>query len=120
MTQPRRWRIRIFSPTGSVVEGGFASQEDAATRQTALNAVYAQHPEDPHLTVLEIYTPTRPVYEKVLALAERLRAELGEVDPILRIAHGLPLDDGRLALYDGLQDSLAMRANVVYDEEGRY
>lgn len=82
--------------------------------------MYAAHPEYGCLTVLETYTPTRPALDKVRALMEMLRQELGETNPLLRLVQGRPSTDIRLTLYDSLSETAQHLAYVVYEEEGKY
>jgi hypothetical protein len=85
----QHWRIRIVNERGSCVEGGFSTHEAAAARQDALKALYAAQPDLGCRTILETYTPTRPVRDKVLALMEGLQQKIGDTDPIVRLAQGL-------------------------------
>lgn len=119
-TVQRRWRVRSVGAEGSCVEGGFATYEEAAARKDVLDQVYRADPHLHHLTILEAYTPTRPVYEQVRELVTRLRDQIGATNPLLRIVAGQDPTSPLLLLYDALCESLQALAHIVYDEEGHF
>jgi hypothetical protein len=116
------YRLRAFSPSGGqCISGVYPTLAAADAAKDHLSTTYAAQAETQDLTlVIERFEPTRALRDQVTALTAALGARLGETDPVLRVAQGLPPEGLLLAAHDALTEALRVLSQQVYEEEGQF